>query len=534
MARNDNRVLLSKRMEDEFSSWFEQKHITEQELYRFLHTMKDTSSSIGMADMAEFCASQLETLSDSSETIIPVRSLKKFIYLMRNFFPKDIEAKTIEKDAALAIEEGSSFILIIDDDVEFASFIKETLEENGVQVVIALNGKRGLELFYTLQPNMVIVDINLPDMNGFDILAQISDLARTRYVPIAFVSLDSSKENQIRAFEMGAMDFIAKPIDAAIFIPYILNRLQHKKTIWQSASTDELTGAGNRRQFNDAFSQLSSVSERTRRTFTLVILDLDYFKKVNDRYGHPVGDEVLRSFSQLVINTKRDTDYFFRYGGEEFALLLPDTPPDRAVILIEHIRQKLSKIMFTFPSFEPFYVTFSAGVSEFFVNQETTLSEADQALYQAKRNGRNQTVIYQPDSGNVKRHLNVVIIDDDVLTRKMLSDQFSSWKPNEMDIFVREYPDGMTFLESDWYEPNENYMILLDGIMPKMDGIEVLMHLRKRYPDDNIVVSMLTARTNESDIIWALKSGADDYIVKPFHPQEVFARVQRLTKRLFK
>ncbi|MET1029405.1 diguanylate cyclase [Domibacillus tundrae] len=538
MSRNDYRAMLSKRMEKDFSSWFDQEHIQERDLYRFLHTMKGTAGTIGMDEMSSFCTTQLENLSETSSVLISVRSLKNFILLMRNFFREEEDAAILEveqiEEVPVSIEENSSFILVIDDDVEFASFIKETLEENGVQVVIALTGKRGVELFYTLQPHMVIVDVQLPDMSGFDILTQIGDIARSRYVPVTLISVDGKIENQIRALEMGAMDFIPKPLDITVFVPYILNRLKNKFAIWQSTLTDELTGAGNRRQFTQTLSQMSSLAERKRHTYTLVMLDLDYFKKVNDRYGHPAGDDVLRIFSSLVLKMKRETDYFFRYGGEEFALILVDTTPQEAVVLIERIRSKMAEITFTVPPFDPFSVTFSAGASEYRINEATVLNEADQALYKAKRNGRNQSVIYEIDSGDVKRHLNIMIVDDDLLVRKMLSKQFSGWKPNEIDVVIHEYPDGISFLESDWYKSDENYMILLDGIMPKMDGMEVLINIRKQFPDDNIVVSMLTARTNEADIVLALKSGADDYIVKPFHPQEVVARVQRLTKRMFK
>ncbi|WP_046174308.1 diguanylate cyclase [Domibacillus indicus] len=537
MARNDYRAMLSKRMEKEFSGWFEQEHIQEKDLYRFLHTMKGTAGTIGLDEMSSFCSSQLENLSDTSETLIPVRSLKNFISLMRSFFHSNEENAVLEEEieeVPVSIEENGSFVLIIDEDAEFASYIKETLEENGVQAVIALTGKRGVELFYTLQPHMVIMDAQLPDMNGFDILTQINDIARSRHVPITLVSVDGRAENFSKAYEMGAMDFIPKPININVFIPYVSNRLKYRSAIWQSALTDELTGAGNRRQFTQTLSQMSALAERKRHTYSLVMLDLDHFKKINDQYGHPAGDEVLRSFSSLVLRMKRETDYFFRYGGEEFALLLADTIPAEAIVLIERIRSKFAETAFTIPPFDPFHVTFSAGVSEYRIDEATVLNEADQALYKAKRNGRNQSVVYALDSGDVKRHLNIMIVDDDLLVRKMLSKQFAGWKPNEIDVLIHEYPDGISFLESDWYKPDENYMILLDGIMPKMDGLEVLTNVRKRFPDDNIVISMLTARTNEADIVLALKSGADDYIVKPFHPQEVVARVQRLTKRMFK
>ncbi|MGB6407212.1 MAG: response regulator, partial [Planococcus donghaensis] len=162
------------------------------------------------------------------------------------------------------------------------------------------------------------------------------------------------------------------------------------------------------------------------------------------------------------------------------------------------------------------------------------VTKADQALYQAKKNGRNQTMMFEIAAYELRRQLNIIIVDDDSLVRKLISKQFAGWKPDDFDITIEEYADGVSFIESDWYKPEENYMILLDGVMPKMDGLEVLNHVRSQYPNDNIVISMLTSRSNESDIVLALRSGADDYILKPFYAQEVVARVQRLTMRLFK
>nr|WP_236610247.1 response regulator [Planococcus halocryophilus] len=142
--------------------------------------------------------------------------------------------------------------------------------------------------------------------------------------------------------------------------------------------------------------------------------------------------------------------------------------------------------------------------------------------------------MYEIATHDLRRQLNIIIVDDDSLVRKLLIKQFAGWKPAEFDINIKEHADGVSFIESDWYKSEENYMILLDGVMPKMDGLEVLSHVRSQYPNENIVISMLTSRSNESDIVLALRSGADDYILKPFYAQEVVARVQRLTMRLFK
>lgn len=529
MASTDYKALLADRVEKDFSKWLKQKEIPEREVYRFLHTMKGTAGTIGIMELSDFCGQQLEFFKEDSITLLPTDSLEDLMLRLRSFFTLT-EKVEIELDKDHPANE--SFILVIDSDAQFASHIKEALEEKGIPVVIALTGKKGLELFYTLKPQMVILDLHLPDADGFNLVARIYEAARNRYLPIAIASADNRIENQVRAMEIGATDFLSKPLNMSYFLSYVTNRLKNQEMILQNTLYDELTGAGNRKYFNEVLSQMTKLFKRTKDSFSLILLDLDYFKKVNDNYGHPVGDEVLQTFSQLLLKTKRDSDHFFRYGGEEFALIVPNTKAQAACDLVERIRADFAKISFSDGLSDLFHVTFSAGISEYRLEKDL-VNEADQALYQAKKNGRNQTKVYELTNNDLRRHLNIIIVDDDSLVRKLVSKQFSSWKPDDFDINIEEYADGVSFIEAPWYKPDENYMILLDGVMPKMDGLEVLSHVRSQYPSENIVISMLTSRINESDIVLALKSGADDYIVKPFYAKEVVARVQRLTMRMF-
>lgn len=535
MAPKNYKILLSDRVEQDFSKWFKQKEIQEREVYRFLHTMKGTAGTIGLMELSDFCGTQLEHFSEDSVRLLPVDSLEEFMLTLRNFFVAENFSSDVE--TVVDLEEHSltkkSLVLVIDSDTKFASHIKESLEEQGIPVVIALDGKKGMEFFYTLQPQMILVDSQLPDIDGFKLVTRIYDASQSRSLPIAIVSKDNCEDNQVRAMEIGATDFLPKPLNMSVFVPYVMNRLRNQEMILQETLFDELTGAGNRRYFNDVLVQMTTLSERTKSIFTLVLFDLDHFKKVNDSYGHPAGDEVLRAFGQLFLKMKRQSDYFFRYGGEEFALILPDTKAQDAKILVDRIRFAFADLAFPNTTHEAFHVTFSAGISQYQLKQDTLVSTADRALYQAKKNGRNQTMIYEMATDDLKRRLTIIIVDDDSLVRKLVSKQFSTWKPDDFDLYIEEFADGVSFVESKWYTPDENYMILLDGVMPKMDGLEVLSHVRSQYPNENIVISMLTSRTNESDIVLALKSGADDYIVKPFYAQEIVARVQRLTMRMF-
>lgn len=534
MAPTKYKAMLANRTEQNFSKWHAQQQVQEQEVYRFLHTMKGTAGTIGLMALSDFCGKQLEFFAEDSTAVLPVQSL---VPLMENFKVFFTSEEPVPKTEAHSFEEApakGSFVLVIDADAKFAGSIKEPLEATGISVVIALDGKKGMELFYTLQPQMVILDRNLPDIDAFDLVTQIHKTAKNRFLPIAITSMDDGLENQIQAMEIGATDFFAKPLNLSFFVPFVNNRLRSERALSQGTLYDELTGAGNRKYFDHVLLQMTALAEKTRTAFTLVLLDLDHFKRVNDTYGHPAGDEVLRVFSQLLLEMKRESDYFFRQGGQEFTLILPDTKAQTAFALTEEIRTAFAETVFSFASSEPFHMSFSAGISEYQRKQDGLMSLAESALYQAKKSGRSQTIVCEQTKGDFRRHLNIVIVDDDSLVRKLMLKQFSGWKPNEFDLRIEEYADGASFVESQWYKPEENYMILLDGVMPKMDGLEVLNHVRNHYPHENIIISMLTSRNNESDIVLALKSGADDYIVKPFYAQEVVARVQRLTMRMFK
>ncbi|MNP18650.1 Transcriptional regulatory protein WalR [compost metagenome] len=134
-----------------------------------------------------------------------------------------------------------------------------------------------------------------------------------------------------------------------------------------------------------------------------------------------------------------------------------------------------------------------------------------------------------------EQKLNVLIVDDDRLIREIVVSQMKQWQPNRnIVVTVKGYEDGSQFIQSDWYSEHEKYIVLLDGIMPEMDGVEVLKEIRHKYPERNIVVAMLTSRVNQTDIIHALQLGADDYIIKPFQIPELISRVERLVDKILK
>ncbi|PIC70380.1 diguanylate cyclase [Sporosarcina sp. P16b] len=535
MSQNKYQKMLAQRTENIFEEWKARGSLTERELYYFLHKLKGTSGTIGLQQLSLFCASQLEILTSSNDQKIPVSSLENLKNRIRSHFDTTIAVKKEEfqlPDRYVNRLDQETFVLIIDQDLEFVSYLKELLEKLGAQVIISLNGKRGIEQFYSMRPSIVIIDAKLPDMTGFEVLDQIAEPARQKNTTLAISSEEVTKEILIETYRRGAMDLISKPFDMDIFFPYLFNRQLRQHAVSSSMITDSLTGVGNRRYFDETINTLAKKADQSEAVFSLVIIDLDHFKQVNDLYGHPAGDEVLRKFGKIIKEEKREGDYVCRYGGEEFALLFCNSKAEDTVRAVERIRAKFNNAIFASGD-ETFQVTFSAGSATYEGNTANMISAADQALYEAKRSGRNQTVIYDQRKRVVKRKLIVIIVDDDSFIRQILQQTLLELKSPDIDITVKTYADGPSFLEDDWYSPDAYFIVLLDGVMPKMDGLEVLSRLKSDHSKTNVTVSMMTARKSANDIKAALWLGADDYIIKPFQPSEVLGRIDKLANRLF-
>lgn len=532
--------LIYKQMVEKFKAWGEQPFITEKEIYSFLHSIKGTAGTIGLDELSHTASEKLKTLDEASDKQWDQEKwtayLSSIIEGVR-FYQTNLE-QTIEEAQLPSNTLNQELILVIDDDIIFISYIKKVLEKQGYTVIIAFNEKRGLELIYELKPAIVFLDIMLPDGNGFSILETLKKVKKDRMF-VTIISANDCKENHVRAYQMGALDFIPKPIiDEDILISYVTNRLAFKKELEHSIIIDELTQVYNRKFLESQFEHLIHQYKRNETPFSVAIFDLDYFKKVNDTYGHLVGDDVLKGFAALVMDLKRDQDIFCRYGGEEFVMLLPQSTAQDAYSQIERIRQAMVQKQFI-ANGAPFHVTFSAGIIESspaHLHPKKMLEMADQALYNAKQSGRNRAVIFDniADIVTKKVSIKIIVIDDVFIIRNMVANYFKNWSIDEnYEIDVMEFSDGLSFLNSNWYQPNSKYIILLDGVMPKMDGIEVLKKIREKHTSNEVIVSMLTGRKGNEHVVEALKNGANDYIVKPFNITDVSNRIHNLMNRMF-
>ncbi|WP_197249694.1 GGDEF domain-containing response regulator [Cytobacillus firmus] len=533
------KVLLFEKIKTQITDWFENnlsENIKKEEVYRFLHSIKGTAGTLqltGLHQLADNLILDIEDMDEKEDW--DKEALRNYLFdLIEMSYEYEHFESTLKQQGTLRVE-NTHLIQLIDDDISMLILLKDALESRGWMVIASTELEVAAEQYYDHRPDCLIVDINLEGESGFKFLESLQKHTRNKYVPKIMISVSNDRETRLNSYKMGAEDFISKPIDIEEFLLKIDRHLANKKLFDQSVMIDELTRVYNRRFFEDSLAVFMNELSRNHRTFSLAILDLDFFKNINDTYGHPAGDLVLAEFAKYLKENIRQTDYVFRYGGEEFVVLFSGASDIESKIALEKILQGFSEKRFE-QCGNSFSVTFSAGV--FMVDQpgiekETILRAADQALYEAKQKGRARVEIGKADPiAQHKKKLYVSVIDDDSIIRMMLTKVLSNMEFEHADLDIQAFEDGRKFLHSNRIEEKGPHFLVLDGIMPVMDGLEVMQEMKKSKRAKDIHVLMLTGRKSEQDIARALKLGAEDYVTKPFSLTELEARIQRLIKRL--
>jgi diguanylate cyclase (GGDEF)-like protein len=268
------------------------------------------------------------------------------------------------------------------------------------QVLMATNGPQALALCASKQPDLVLLDVMMPDMDGYEVCRRLQADPATRDIPVIFVTAHNDEAAETQGLEAGAVDFISKPINPKIVRARVKTHLTlkaHADLLRQWVYLDGLTGVRNRRYFDERLAGEWARAQRNGSALSVVLLDVDFFKRYNDRYGHQAGDDCLRRVAAcLRQGIKRPGDLVARYGGEEFVCLLPETPLEGALEFSRQLGQSVAALGIEHAdSAVAGFVTVSLGVCTKPANASGTaqalLREADAQLYIAKSRGRNQT-----------------------------------------------------------------------------------------------------------------------------------------------
>ncbi len=315
----------------------------------------------------------------------------------------------------MEIKQPRENILIVDDTPENLTVLRQILTEHGYRVRPALSGEIALKTAQADLPDLILLDILMPGMDGYEVCGKFKAEERTRDIPIIFISALNEIEDKMKAFSGGGVDYISKPFHAEEILArvgtHLTLRSQQKALTLQNeelreknalikeqaeklkmlASRDFLTGLSNRRDFLEKAHQEERRYKRTERTFAFILLDIDHFKEVNDTHGHECGDAVLVGVARSLEKALRGQDVVARWGGEEFICLLPETGLEGARNVAEKIRRSSEAAVHRCNSREiSITVTLGGSVYNGECSMEECIGRADRALYRGKQQGRNR------------------------------------------------------------------------------------------------------------------------------------------------
>lgn len=312
------------------------------------------------------------------------------------------------------LENQSQTILIVDDAKEDILVLSRLLKDQA-NIIFATSGEDGLQKTLAHRPDLILLDISMPGMDGFEVLRHLTTNPETAEIPVIFVTVIPDTQNEEKGLNLGAVDYITKPFAPVVVRARVRIHLKLRSValalkeantrLTHMAMTDPLTGVFNRRHFLEAAAIELVRLRRHHHPVSLIIMDIDHFKTVNDRYGHDIGDRVLVHTAEACSSLLRINDVFGRIGGEEFTALLPETQLEEAEQIAKRLCALLSETRIE-TSYGRLTYTASFGVTPIRESDQTcqqALKRADQALYHAKHNGRNQVAIFDDDQ-TVRRH----------------------------------------------------------------------------------------------------------------------------------
>jgi diguanylate cyclase (GGDEF)-like protein len=309
-------------------------------------------------------------------------------------------------------------ILVVDDNRDNAEIISTRLSFRGYDVEQAGTGEGALSIIQEAAPDLVLLDVMLPDIDGFEISRRVKGDPTLPFIPIILVTARDSTEDKIMGFDAGADDYLTKPIvfselEARVRSMLRIKKLQDEleaknRELERLSISDGLTGLYNHRHIHGLLREEFERSGRTGDALSVAMLDLDHFKAVNDTYGHQAGDSVLQQLADILRATARDVDRLGRYGGEEFLAVLPATTTEGAEVFVDRVRAAVERHPFGIGRDEPVSMTISGGVATFpqdgVWSPELLIRRADEALYAAKADGRNRVKRFDHLDGEPGAH----------------------------------------------------------------------------------------------------------------------------------
>lgn len=300
-------------------------------------------------------------------------------------------------------------ILVVEDDPSVRNMIIDFLGKRNFEIYEAKTGEEGLELATTEKPDVILTDLIMPGLDGLEMIRQLRQQPGTMLIPIIVLTAINSLDTKINVFRAGGDGLLIKPFDLQEMQVRIERAIQISRNFMKLTYIDALTAVYNRRLFDERLPIEINRTKRYSQPLSLVMIDIDFFKSFNDTYGHRAGDFVLSAVGQQLRKSLRTQDFVCRYGGEEFAIIMPMTKGSDAAMVMSRIRADLQERYFYSPYDDmDFNVRISVGVAQYpedATDYDSLVRAADDALYEAKNTGRNKVVIYSQELHSMKNKL---------------------------------------------------------------------------------------------------------------------------------
>lgn len=426
--------------------------------------------------------------------------------------------------ALRAVRVENAGILIIDDDPLISLVLQRKLAADNRKIFIAQSAVQAEEILAKETVSLILLDLILPDSDGRNLLIRLRDNIKTAAIPVFVLSARGGEQPRTECLALGADEFFEKPFNPDVIGRAVSAKLSRAAETARILRRDALTGLLNRAAFRDVFSHTAELAVRAEKPLALAIIDLDHFKAINDTCGHAAGDDVLRRITAVLNQSLRKSDILARWGGEEFVAAFPNTNCAGAINALEKALAVMREERFISAEGKQFQVAFSAGVVEVAKDApvDAAIADADRFLYLAKAAGRNRVFCVANHEPLAKKR--VLLAEDDAIIAKIIRHHM------EREGFeLSHFTDGAAAFSAATKDASIS-LVILDAKMPGMDGFELLEKLRKMPSFRTIPIVMLTSMGEEKDVVRGFELGANDYMVKPFSPAELLARVRRLIK----
>lgn len=406
-------------------------------------------------------------------------------------------------------------ILIIDDEPDILRVLLKRLEDTGYRVNVFDNALEGFIKVKDIMPSLIILDVMMPELNGMQLKKRLSEDETVADIPVIFLTAKNTIPDKVMGFRLGADDFVTKPFAMEELLARIESAISRRKYYEKIAVTDPLTGLANSHIFKKEFGLFFRMGQRYQRVFSLALIDVDGLKGINDKYGHSAGDLVLKEVASVMLRVFRTSDILVRYGGDEFAAIMPETNQEQARCVAKRLKVEIQKASVELQKDLKISISVSAGCGAYgseMVGEEELFNQADKALYQDKMSKKEK-----------KRDKKIIlIVDDEKDISKTLAFRL---RQAGFDVEIAE--DGEEGLK----KAHQIYpdLIVLDLMLPHLPGEEVCKALRED-PDRELAgtpIIMLTAKGTDTDYVIGKVIGANYYMTKPYNLPDLLQNIKQ-------